>query len=165
MLRNVLIISTVMLLSSSVYAQGGIGSMPREDIVKLRAVVRDSLSNVVYEHIVMLKDLALAGNIDSAAKYIAHNGGATKEGRWARAVDMNNPDEAARAAQLVEKLRKLFTELPDMIKEYYAVFKDADNPAGQKHLYQISRTNGKTKKMTSFTFFPVGEEMMLGEVY
>lgn len=146
------------------YAQGGIGKMPREDIVMLRATVRDSLSDEVYNKVVQLKTYALADQIDSAVLLIAHNGGVAKEGRWARAVNMQNPEEAARANGMVARLKALFTELPDMVKEYFAVFKDKDNPAGQKLLYQISRTNGKAKKMTSFTFYPIGDVMMLGEI-
>lgn len=145
-------------------AQGGIGKMPREDIVMLRATVRDSLSDEVYNKVVQLKTYALADQTDSAVALIAHNGGTTKEGRWARAVNMQNPEEAARATAMVARIKTLFTELPDMVKEYFAVFKDKDNPQGQKLLYQISRTNGKAKKMTSFTFYPVGDVMMLGEL-
>lgn len=154
----------IVIFAVNTYAQGGIGKMPREDIVMLRATVRDSLSDEVYNKVVQLKSYALADQIDSAVLLIAHNGGATKEGRWARAVNMQNPEEAARANGMVARLKALFTELPDMVKEYFAVFKDKDNPAGQKLLYQISRTNGKTKKMTSFTFYPVGDVMMLGEI-
>jgi len=95
---------------------------------------------------------------------MAEIGGLGKEGRWARAVNMQDHEEAERANGMVARLKALFTELPDMVKEYFAVFKDKDNPAGQKLLYQISRTNGKTKKMTSFTFYPIGDVMMLGEI-
>ncbi len=154
----------IVVCAVNAYAQGGIGKMPREDIVMLRATVRDSLSDEVYNKVTQLKTYALNDMTDSATVLIVHNGGTSKEGRWARAVNMQNPEEAARAAVLISKLKTMFTELPDMVKEYFAVFKDKDNPAGQKLLYQISRTNGKAKKMTSFTFYPVGDVMMLGEI-
>ncbi len=164
-MKTYLLLALLIILCSEItFAQGGIGKMPREDIVMLRATVRDSLSDEVYNKVIQLKTYALNDMTDSATVLIVHNGGTTKEGRWARAVNMQNPEEAARAAVLISKLKTMFTELPDMVKEYFAVFKDKDNPAGQKLLYQISRTNGKAKKMTSFTFYPVGDVMMLGEI-
>jgi hypothetical protein len=159
------ILFIVLFVAVNAQAQGGIGAMPREDIVKLRAVVRDSLSDEVYHNVLFLKECALGGMTDSAAQIIAYDGGKTKTGRWSRAVNMQDSSEKARVLFLMEKLKKMFTDMPDMVREYYAVFVDKDNPAGQKHLYQISLTNGKKKKMTSFTFFPIGEKMMLGEVY
>lgn len=163
-MKTYLLFSLLFCIAEYSYAQGGIGKMPREDIVMLRATVRDSLSDEVFNKVVQLKGYALEDKFDSAAMLIAHNGGAAKESRWARAVNMQNPEEAARVNGMVARLKTLFIELPDMVKEYFAVFKDKDNPTGQKLLYQISRTNGKTKKMTSFTFYPVGDVMMLGEI-
>ncbi len=164
MKTHLLLALLIIVCSEITFAQGGIGKMPREDIVMLRATVRDSLSDEVYNKIMQLKSYALNNMTDSATVLIVHNGGTAKEGRWARAVNMQNPEEAARATMLITKLKTMFTELPDMVKEYFAVFKDKDNSAGQKLLYQISRTNGKAKKMTSFTFYPVGDVMMLGEI-
>lgn len=163
-MKTYLLLALFVVCAVNTYAQGGIGKMPREDIVMLRATVRDSLSDEVYNKVIQLKTYALNNMTDSATVLIVHNGGTTKEGRWARGVNMQNPEEAARATMLITKLKTMFTELPEMVKEYFAVFKDKDNPAGQKLLYQISRTNGKNKKMTSFTFYPVGDVMMLGEI-
>src|SRR6187402_707338 len=111
----------IVVCAVNTYAQGGIGKMPREDIVMLRATVRDSLSDEVYNMVIQMKTYALADQIDSATPLIAHNGGTTKEGRWARAVNMQNPEEASRATAMVAKLKAMFTELPDMVKEYFAV--------------------------------------------
>ncbi len=151
--------------AANAFAQGGgIGSMPRTDIVMLRAAVRDSLSNEVMLRIDDLKRFALANQIDSAAAMIAHNGGAAKTEKWARGVNTQNPEEATRVAASIDKMKKLACEFPDMKGEYYAVFKDKDNPAGQKHLYQIYFINGAKKRMVSFTFFPIGEKLMLGDI-
>jgi hypothetical protein len=159
-----LIILFIVLNASISFAQGGIGVMPREDIVKLRAVVRDSLSNEVMLRIADLQRFAAANQIDSAAAIIAHNGGAAKTGKWMRASDLQNPEEAARVNALIEKIKKLAAELPEMKGQYYAVFVDKDNPCGQKHLYQINCSSGAKKRMVSFTFYPIGEVMMLGDI-
>jgi hypothetical protein len=137
----------------------------RSDIVMLRATVRDSYELVLVDNIKALQKLATEGKTAEAAALIAHNGGAAKTEKWARASNLENPEEAARVNLLIEKLKKLATEFPELVTEFYAVFKDADNPAGQKHLYQISMTSGKKKRMTSFTFYPVGELMLLGDIY
>jgi len=44
----------IVVCAVNTYAQGGIGKMPREDIVMLRATVRDSLSDEVYNKVVQL---------------------------------------------------------------------------------------------------------------
>ena len=153
----------VILFASNSLAQGGIGVMPREDIVKLRAVVRDSLSNEVMLRIADLQRFAAVNQIDSAAAIIAHNGGAAKTGKWARASNLQNPEEAVRVNALLEKLKKITAEMPEMKGQYYAVFTDKDNPAGQKHLYQIN-CSGAKKRMVSFTFYPIDDKMMLGDI-
>lgn len=159
-----LILLLILVSASISFAQGGIGVMPREDIVKLRAVVRDSLSNEVMLRIADLQRFAAANQIDSAAAIIAHNGGAMKTCKWTRASNLQNPEEAARVNILLEKIKKLTAELPEMKGQYYAVFVDKDNPAGQKHLYQINCTGGAKKRMVSFIFYPIGEVMMLGDI-
>jgi hypothetical protein len=144
--------------------KGGIGINPREDMVRLRATAQDSFATVVSERIQELKKLITEGKIDDAKKLVAHNGGAAKTEKWARPVMLANEEEGTRSSALLEKLGKLFATFPNMDKKYYAVFKDADNPAGQKHLYQIEFSDGKRKQMVSFNFYPVGEQMLLGDV-
>jgi hypothetical protein len=146
-------------------AQGGIGNMPREDLVMLRAVVQDSLAGEAFAKVMQLKRYAAGNMIDSAALIIAHAGGPAKEERWARTVSLANDPEKVRAAQLLEKLNKLFVDFPEQEKLYYAVFKDKDNPAGQKHFLKIRCKNGKKMREMSLTFFPIGDQLMLGEVY
>jgi hypothetical protein len=144
--------------------KGGIGINPREDMVRLRATAQDSFATVVSEQIAELKKLITEGKLDEAQKLVAHNGGAAKTEKWVRPVLMTNPEEGTRATALLDKLGKLFATFPNMDKKYYAVFKDADNPAGQKHLYQIEFSDGKRKQMVSFNFYPIGEKMLLGDV-
>ena len=144
--------------------KGGIGINPREDMVRLRATTQDSFATVVAEQIAELKKLLSEGKLDDAQKLVAHNGGAAKAEKWARPVKLEMEEEGTRANALLEKLGKLFATFPNMDKKYYAVFKDADNPAGQKHLYQIEFSDGKRKQMVSFNFYPIGEKMLLGDV-
>jgi hypothetical protein len=146
-----------------VHAQGGIGNMPRADIVMLRQTVRDSLSDEVYAKILQLKHYAESGLIDSAASIIAYNGTPDKAAKWGRAANLQNPDEKARVDALLAKIKQLFADYPEQVREYYAVFKDKDNPAGQRHVYQIHFNKGKTQRMVNWTFFPVGDVLMLGE--
>ena len=145
-------------------AQGGIGIKPREDMVRLRATTQDSFAVEVASRINEMKRLLSEGKRDSVSAMIAHNGGTAKEQRWARPVMLTNTDESTRATQLVDKLEKLFATFPNFDRKYYAVFKDADNPYGQKHLYQIEFSDGKRKQMVSFNFYPIGEKMLLGDV-
>jgi hypothetical protein len=159
----IFLLSFVAAVSS--YAQGGMGFDVRTDIVMLRAAVRDSYELVLIDNIRLLEKHAAEGKAAEAAAMIAHNGGAAKTEKWTRAANLQNPEEATRVSLLMDKLKKLATEFPELVTEFYAVFKDADNPAGQKHLYQISLTSGKKKRMTSFTFYPVGELMLLGDIY
>jgi hypothetical protein len=144
--------------------KGGIGINPREDMVRLRATTQDSFATVVSEQIAELKKLITEGKMEEAQKLVAHNGGTAKTEKWARPVMMSNTDEGTRTSALLDKLGKLFATFPNMDKKYYAVFKDADNPAGQKHLYQIEFSDGKRKQMVSFNFYPIGEKMLLGDV-
>ena len=163
MMKIAILLLYVFAVSS--YAQGGMGFDVRTDIVMLRAAVRDSYELVLIDNIKLLEKYATEGKTAEAAAMIAHNGGATKTEKWARSVNLQNPEEATRVTLLMDKLKKLAAEFPELVTEFYACFKDADNPAGQKHLYQISLTSGKKKRMTSFTFYPVGELMLLGDIY
>src|SRR5947207_4961436 len=79
---KILIARLFVVFSDSLHAQGGMGKLPREDVVMLSQVVRDSLSDEMFARISDLKRFALANNLDSAAPMIAWNGGKTKEGRW-----------------------------------------------------------------------------------
>lgn len=153
------------LFAVTAFAQGGMGFDVRDDIVMLRATVRDSYELVLIDNIKLLEKLSVEGKTAEVAPLIAHNGGTSKTERWARAARLDSADEAARVSLLMDKLKKLASEFPELVTEFYAVFKDKDNPAGQKHLYQISMTSGKKKRMTSFTFYPVGELMLLGDIY
>lgn len=160
-----IVIFLLTLTAATSFAQGGMGFDVRTDIVMLRATVRDSYEIVLVDNIKAMQKLAADNKTDELAALIAHNGGAAKTEKWARASKLENPEEAARVTLLSDKLKKLAVEFPELVTEYYAIFKDADNPAGQKHLYQISATSGKKKRMTSFTFYPVGELMLLGDIY
>jgi hypothetical protein len=163
-MKTLLPILFFFLFSSSLYAQGGMGKLPREDVVMLSQVVRDSLSDEMFARINDLKRFALANNADSAAPLIAWNGGPTKEGRWARATSLANHEEAEHVHEVLEKLRKMFTEYPEMHQEYFAVFKTKDAPSGQLVHYQINLIKGNKKKMTSFHYYPVGDKLLYGEV-
>ncbi|MDP4219751.1 MAG: hypothetical protein Q8916_03135 [Bacteroidota bacterium] len=162
-MKKLLAFCFALLFAGSLYAQGGMGKLPREDVVMLSQVVRDSLSDEMFGHILNLKRYALAGNLDSAATEIAWNGGATKEGRWAHACSLANQLEADHVKEVVEKFRKMFTEYPDMHQEYFAVFKSKDSPAGQMMHYQINLVKGNKKRMVSFHYFPIGDRLLYGE--
>jgi hypothetical protein len=151
------------LFSTSLYAQGGMGKLQRDDVVMLSQTVRDSLSDEMFGRIQNLKRYALAGNLDSAAEMIASKGDSAKVGRWARACSLSNHEDAERVKEVVEKFRKLFTEYPEMHQEYFAVFKSKDAPSGQMLHYQINLIKGNKKKMTSFHFYPVGDKILYGE--
>ncbi len=158
-----------LLFSVNAYAQGGIGNKPRTDIVMLSQLVRDSLSDEVFARIMELKRYAETGNVDSAAALIAYNGHVAKgqptpTDRWARAMNPQNADERTEVQNILAKVSKLFQEYPDTHREYYAVFKTKDTPSGQKHLYQIHHVNGKKQRMVSWTFYPVGDKLLLGEL-
>ena len=138
--------------------------MPRSDLVMLSAVTRDSLADEVYNKILDLKHYAEIHRMDSAAMIVAYNGALTKDGKWARAVNIKNDTEMVRVSMLLDRIQKLYAVNPDIHREYFAVFKDKDNPAGEKLLYQINFATGGHKHMVSFTFYPVGDLLMLGDI-
>jgi hypothetical protein len=163
-LRLALFSFALLALPALLHAQGGIGNMPRQDLVMLRAVEQDSLSEIVFNKILDLRRYAAADQTDSAALMIAYNGSAAAPvGKWARPINLQNADEKTRVDALMAKAKKLFADLPETERKYYACFKDKDNPAGQKHLYQISHKNGKKSRMVSWTFYPINGTMMLGD--
>ena len=153
----------LLLLPTLLQAQGGIGNKPRTDIVMLPQAVRDSLADEITSHINDLKRYAEGNMIDSAAQWIAFNGNADKSGRWSRAMNATDSAERVRVQTMLDKARKLFHEYPEMKPQYFAVFKTADAPSGQKDLYQIHHVNGNKKKMVSWTYYPVGDKLLLGD--
>jgi hypothetical protein len=124
-----IVILLLSLFALGSYAQGGMGFDVRDDIVMLRATVRDSFEQVLIDNIKLLEKLATDGKTTETAALIAHNGGAAKTEKWARAVNLQNPEEATRVTLLMDKLKKLASEFPELVTEFYAVFKDKDNPA------------------------------------
>ena len=144
-------------------AQGGIGNMPRSDIVMLRQSVRDSLADEVFAHIMDLKRYAETGLVDSAALIVAYNGQPNKMEKWARGVNVQDSSEKARVMNVLDRVNKLFREYPETKREYYAVFKTKDAPSGQLDLYQIHHVNGARQRMVSWTFYPIGDKLMLGD--
>lgn len=161
---KLLLLLSLIIFTSSVYAQGGMGKLPREDVVMLSQVVRDSLSDEMFAKITDLKRYALANNTDSAAPLIAFNTGGGKVWSWSRACDLKNPDDAKRIADVLAKLKKMFTDYPDpMHQEYFAVFKTKDTPSGQLVHYQINLMKGSKKKMTSFHYYAVDDKLLYGD--
>ena len=162
---SLLLIATLCLLlsASQSFAQGGMGKMPREDVVMISQVLRDSLSDEMFARLVDLKKYSLEGNMDSAAGLIAFDGGAAKNDKWSRVTTMSNPEDAARVKVVTEKLKKLFTDFNEMHQQFFAVFKNKDTPAGKFMLYQIDLTKGSKKRMVSFKYFPVGDKLLFGE--
>jgi hypothetical protein len=154
----------VLILASHAQAQGGLGNMPRDDIVMLSQVVRDSLSDEMFARLDDLRRYALTNNLDSAAPLIAFNTGGGPAGwSWSRACSMSNPDDVKRVQEVVDKMKKLYTDYPDpMHQEYFAVFKTKDSPAGKMMHYQINLMKGAKKKMVSFHYFPVGDKLLFG---
>jgi hypothetical protein len=151
-------------LTKLAHAQGGIGNMPRQDLVMLSAVTRDSLADEVYNRILDLKRYAETNRTDSASMIVAYNGASDKSSKWVRAVNPKNDTEMVRVSGLLDKLQKTFASSTEVHKEYFAAFKDKDNPAGEKLLYQINFASGKKKHMVSFTFYPIGDLLMLGDI-
>ncbi len=150
----------LVLFPSLAIAQGGLGNKPRTDIVMLSQVVRDSLSDVVFGHIMDLKHFAETNNIDSAALLIAHK---DTSKQWLRAVNVNDSGEHAYVSGVLVKINKLFHDFPDTRRDYYTVFKTQDTPSGQKHISQIVHLNGKKQRRVSWTFYPIGDKLLLGE--
>lgn len=160
------LLAALLLCSTQTFAQGGMGKMPREDVVMISQFVRDSLSDEMFARINDLKRFSLADNADSAAPLIACNTGQGKVWAWTRECSMQNPDDAKRVADVMAKVKKLFTDYPDeMHQEYFAMFKSKDTPSGQMLHYQINLTKGSKKKMTSFHYFPIGDKILFGDAY
>ena len=145
---------------SIAFAQGGIGNKPRTDLVMLSAIVRDSLSDQVFQNIMDLKRMAETNQVDSAAAMIAWK---DTSKIWARATNPANSEEHTYVATMLTKINALFHDYPESHKMYYAVFKTKDTPSGQKHLYQIKQVNGKHERMVSWVFYPVGDKLLLAE--
>ncbi|MEP7233864.1 MAG: hypothetical protein ABI778_01090 [Ignavibacteriota bacterium] len=163
-MKTLLFLAGILTLSSNLFAQGGMGKLPREDVVMLSQMVRDSLSDEMFARITDLQRYALADNADSAAPLIAYNTGGGKIWEWSRPCDLKNPDDAKRVSDVMAKLKKMFTDYPDaMHQEYFAVFKTKDAPSGQLVHYQINLTKGAKKKMTSFHYYPVGDKLLYGD--
>ncbi len=150
----------ILLIPSLAFAQGGLGNQPRTDIVMLSQVTRDSLSDVVFQHIMDLKRFAETNNIDSAAPLIAHK---DTSKQWLRAANPSDSSERAYVAGILIKINKLFHDFPDTRRDYYTVFKTKDTPSGQKHISQILHTNGKKQSRKSWTFYLIGDQLLLGE--
>jgi hypothetical protein len=150
----------LLFIPSLAFAQGGLGNKPRTDIVMLSQVTRDSLSDVVFSHIMDLKRFAESNNVDSAAPLMAWK---DTSKQWLRAVNLANPAERAYVADLLTKINKLFHDFPDTRRDYYTVFKTKDTPSGQKHIYQIVHLNGKKQRRMSWIFYPIGDQLLLGD--
>jgi hypothetical protein len=150
----------LLLFPSLALAQGGIGNKPRTDLVMLSQVVRDSLSDVVFARIMDLKHFAETNNIDSAAPLIA-NKDTSKQ--WLRAANAMIPSERDYVSEVLSKINKIFHDFPDTRRDYYTVFKTKDTPSGQKHISQILHTNGKKQRRVSWIFYPIGDQLLLGE--
>jgi hypothetical protein len=159
---KILFILFLILVSSALYAQGGMGKLPREDVVMLSQVVRDSLSDEMFARISDLKRFALANNLDSAAPLIACKD-TGKVVRWSHVCSLTNQNDAERARQVIEKLKKMFMDYPDMHQEYFAVFKTKDAESGQMLHYQINLIKGSRKRMVSFHYYPIGDKILFGD--
>jgi len=148
--------------SSQLFAQGGMGKLPREDVVMLSQVIRDSLSDEMFARITDLKRFALANNLDSAAPLIACKD-TGKVVKWSHVCSLTNSLDAEHAKQVMEKMRKMFTDYPDMHQEYFAVFKTKDAESGQMLHYQINLIKGNKKRMVSFHYYPIGDKILFGD--
>jgi len=155
-----IIILSLLLLPSAVFAQGGIGNKPRTDIVMLSQVIRDSLADQVFQNIMNLKRMAETNQVDSAAPMIAFED-STKT--WTRAANPANPAEHDYVAGELTKIKKLFDDFPEAHPMYFAVFKTKDTPSGEKDLYQIRQVNGKKQRMVSWVFYPIGDNLLLAQ--
>jgi hypothetical protein len=154
-----IIIASLLLLPTLAFAQGGIGNKPRPDVVQLSQVVRDSLSDQVFQNVMDLKRMAETNQIDSAAPMIAWED-STKT--WTRAANASIPAEREFVAGELSKIKKLFDDFPEAHPMYFAVFKTKDTPSGEKDLYQIRQVNGKKQRMISWVFYPIGDKLLLG---
>jgi hypothetical protein len=151
---------TLLLFPSLAFAQGGLGNQPRTDIVMLSQITRDSLSDVVFQHIMDLKRFAESNNVDSAAPLIAWK---DTSKQWLRGVNPATLAEREYVAGVLIKINKLFHDFPDTRRDYYTVFKTKDTPSGQKHISQILHLNGKKQSRKSWTFYLIGDQLLLGE--
>jgi hypothetical protein len=79
-------------------------------------------------------------------------------------VNLATPAERDYVAGMLTKINKLFQDFPDTRRDYYTVFKTKDTPSGQKHIYQILHLNGKKQSRKSWTFYPIGDQLLLGEL-
>jgi hypothetical protein len=149
----------LLILPTAVLAQGGIGNMPRTDIVMLSQVIRDSLSDQVFQNIMDLKRMAETNQIDSAAPMIAFED-STKI--WTRAANAASPAEREYIAGTLTKIHTLFQTYSEPHPMYFAVFKTKDTPSGEKDLYQIRQIDGKKQRMVSWLFYPIGDKLLLG---
>lgn len=154
------ILFALLLFPSLAFAQGGLGNKPRTDIVMLSQVTRDSLSDVVFQHIMDLKRFAETNNIDSAAPLIAWK---DTSKQWLRAVNASDSSERAYVSGILTRINKLFHDFPDTRRDFYTVFKTKDTPSGQKHISQILHLNGKKQSRKSWTFYLIGDQLLLGE--
>ncbi|MFI5201492.1 MAG: hypothetical protein ACHQNE_03815 [Candidatus Kapaibacterium sp.] len=152
-------ILSLLLLPSLAFAQGGIGNKPRTDIVMLSQVIRDSLSDQVFQNIMDLKRMAETNQVDSAAPLIAFED-STKV--WMRAANPGNPAERAYVVGELTKIKKLFDDFSEAHPMYFAVFKTKETPSGEKDLYQIRQISGKKQRMVSWVFYPIGDKLLLG---
>jgi hypothetical protein len=160
---KILSIFLLLMFASSLYAQGGMGKLPREDVVMLSQVVRDSLSDEMFARITDLKRFALAGNLDSAATLIACKD-TGKVVKWSHVCSLKNPADAERAKLVVEKIKKMYTDYPDeMHQEYFAVFKTKDAVSGQMLHYQINLTKGAKKRMAYFHYYSIDDKILYGD--
>ncbi|MEI8134325.1 MAG: hypothetical protein WCH46_04490 [bacterium] len=159
---KLLLFSLLLTYGVTSFAQGGMGKLPREDVVMLSQVTRDSLADEMVARIKDLKRFALAGNLDSAAPLIAWRDSG-KTGKWTHPCSLSNPDDATHAKQVLEKVKKMFTDFPDMHQEYFAVFKTKDTPSGQLVHFQINLIKGTKKRMVSFHYYPIGENLLFGD--
>jgi hypothetical protein len=150
------------LFSSAIYAQGGMGKLQRDDVVMISQVMRDSLSDEMFARISDLKRFALANNLDSAAPLIACKD-TGKVAKWSHVCSLSNPTDAEHAKQVVEKMKKMFVDYPDMHQEYFAVFKTKDTELGQMMHYQIYLIKGSKKRMVSFHYYPIGDKILFGD--
>jgi hypothetical protein len=150
----------ILLFPSLAFAQGGLGNQPRTDIVMLSQVTRDSLSDVVFQHIMDLKRFAESNNVDSGALLIAWK---DTSKQWLRPVNPKDSTERAYVTGVLSKINSLFHNFSDTRRDYYTVFKTKDTPSGQKHIYQILHTSGKKQSRKSWVFYPIGDQLLLGD--
>src|ERR1051326_7428484 len=108
-MKILVLLATLLIISSSfVRAQGGIGVKPRTDLVMLGAIERDSVADLIFSEITDLKRFAATGNKDSAALMMGWMGAKTDTIKWTRFVNMQNTDEKTYVETVLAKADKLF---------------------------------------------------------